>query len=143
MNVERVASRTSASALTVLAGLHVAWGLGSTWPLPDRETFSDLVVGGAGFPPPAACFAVAGALGTAAALVAGRPRTHPALSRLGTAGTAAVLGARAAAGLAGRTDLLSPGSSSPRFRRLDRIAYAPLCLALAASTALAAAARRR
>ncbi|MFI1018830.1 DUF3995 domain-containing protein [Streptomyces sp. NPDC020965] len=74
MHPARVAGRTAASALAVLAGLHVAWGVGSTWPLPDRETFSELVVGGSELPGPAACFAVAGALGTAAALVAGYPR---------------------------------------------------------------------
>jgi hypothetical protein len=33
--------------------------------------------------------------------------------------------------MAGRTDLVSPGSISPRFRRLDRRYYSPLCLALA------------
>ncbi|MFF3128447.1 hypothetical protein ACFVRD_40665 [Streptomyces sp. NPDC057908] len=36
----------------------------------------------------------------------------------------------------GRTDLLSPGSVSARFRRLDRLVYSPLCVALAASTAI-------
>ncbi|MER5847790.1 hypothetical protein ABT126_12205 [Streptomyces sp. NPDC002012] len=36
----------------------------------------------------------------------------------------------------GRTDLLSPGSVSARFRRLDRLAHSPLCVELAASTAI-------
>ncbi len=39
---------------------------------------------------------------------------------------------RGALGLAGRTDIVSPGSVSERFRRLDRRCYSPLCLALAA-----------
>ncbi|GGV75009.1 hypothetical protein GCM10015535_04740 [Streptomyces gelaticus] len=141
MTIERAAGRISVTALTVLSGLHVAWGLGSTWPLPDRETYSDVVVGRPNPPGPAACFAVAGALGTAALLVAGRPRRRPALSRVGAAGVAGVLSLRGAAGLAGRTDLLAPGSVSPRFRRLDRLAYSPLCLALATSTVIATARR--
>lgn len=142
MTIERAAGRISVTALTALSGLHVAWGLGSTWPLPDRETFSDVVIGRPNPPGPVACFAVAGALGTAALLVAGRPRRRPALSRVGAAGVAGVLALRGAAGLAGRTDLLSPGSVSPRFRRLDRLAYSPLCLALATSTVIATARRK-
>lgn len=143
MTVERAATRMSATTLTALAGLHVAWGVGSSWPLPDREAFADAVVGRPNPPGPGACFVVAGALGAAALLVAGRPRSRPALSRLGAAGVAGVLGLRGAAGLSGRTDLLSPGSSSARFRRLDRLAYSPLCLALAAVTAVAAGSHRR
>ncbi|GGT58960.1 DUF3995 domain-containing protein [Streptomyces atratus] len=138
MKIERAAGRISVTALTALSGVHIAWGLGSPWPLRDRQTFSDVVTGRPDPPGPMACFAVAGALGTAALLVAGRPRRSPALSRIGTAGVAAVLGVRGVAGLSGRTDLLSPGSVSARFRRLDRLAYSPLCVALAASTAIAA-----
>ncbi|MET9657111.1 DUF3995 domain-containing protein [Streptomyces sp. NPDC006510] len=142
MTIERDARRISVTALTAISGLHVAWGLGSTWPLPDRETYSDVVIGRPNPPGPVACFAVAGALGTAALLVAGRPRRRPALSRIGAAGVAGVLALRGAVGLSGRTDLLSPGSVSPRFRRLDRLAYSPLCLALATSTAIATARRK-
>ncbi|MFF8916997.1 DUF3995 domain-containing protein [Streptomyces sp. NPDC015032] len=142
MKIERTARRVSVTALTALAGMHVAWGTGSSWPLPDREALSDAVVGRPDMPGPVACHVVAGALGAAALLVAGQPRRHPALSRLGAAGVAGVLGVRGAAGLAGRTDLLSPGSVSARFRRLDRLAYSPLCLALATSTAVAVATRR-
>jgi Protein of unknown function (DUF3995) len=83
-------------------------------------------------PPPVACWAVAAALGTAATLVAGRPQRLPRARRTATAGVALVLSTRGLLGLAGRTDVVSPGSSSPRFRQLDRRVYAPLCLALAA-----------
>ena len=44
----------------------------------------------------------------------------------------AVLCLRGSLGLGGRTDILSPGSASQRFRRLDRTIYSPLCLGLAA-----------
>jgi hypothetical protein len=57
--------------LVAIGGLHVAWGLGATWPHIDRDPAD-----------PAACFAVAGLLGVAAGLVAGRPRRAPRLSRL-------------------------------------------------------------
>lgn len=48
---------------------------------------------------------------------------------------AAILTARGALGLAGRTDLMSPGSVAPAFRGRDRLIYSPVCLALAAGTA--------
>jgi hypothetical protein len=143
MSVEGVAIRVSAGVLTGLAGLHVAWGLGSSFPLADWETLSDAVVGQPTVPGAGACFAVAGALGAAALLVSGQPRSLPTISRVGAAGVAGVLGLRGLVGLAGRTDLLSPGSSSERFRRLDRVAYSPLCLALAVGSAMGARKRDR
>jgi hypothetical protein len=42
-----------------------------------------------------------------------------------------VLAVRGTLGLAGMTHVLSPGSTSARFRTLDRRVYSPLCLALA------------
>jgi Protein of unknown function (DUF3995) len=127
----RAAIRTAAVGLGALAGLHAAWGLGASWPLADREALADAVVGRADVPPAAACWAVAGALGAAAALVDGRPRALPRLRRAGAAGVVLVLTCRGLLGLAGRTDVVSPGSSSARFRELDRRYYSPLCLALA------------
>ncbi|MFF8932530.1 DUF3995 domain-containing protein [Streptomyces longwoodensis] len=143
MKIERVASRFSVAALAALAGVHVAWGLGSSWPLPDREAFSDAVIGRPEAPGAVACHSVACALGAGALLVGGRPKRYPALSRLGAAGVAGVLGVRGLAGFSGRTDLLSPGSTSARFRRLDRLVYSPLCLVLGASTAIATVRRHR
>lgn len=127
-----VATRTSAAGLGALAALHAAWGLGASWPLGDREALADAVVGRREVPPAAACWAVAGALGAAAALVDGRPRALPRLRRAGAAGVVLILAGRGLLGLAGRTDVVSPGSSSARFRELDRRRYSPLCLALAA-----------
>jgi hypothetical protein len=49
-----------------------------------------------------------------------------------------VLSVRGVLGVAGRTDLVSPGSSSPRFRALDRKLYSPLYLTIAALAAPAA-----
>ena len=118
--------------LAVLAALHVAWGRGSSFPFSGHDDLSDAVVGRANVPPPGACYAVAGALTVAAALVADMPRLPRAVQHLGVTGVALVLATRAGLGFAGRTDMASPGSVSTRFRRLDRRVYSPLCLALAA-----------
>jgi hypothetical protein len=129
MITARVATATT---LSVLAGLHVLWGRGSTFPFADRDRLDDSVVGRASTPSPSACFAVAGALSAAACLVADvAPLPRP-VQRLGVTGVAVVFATRAALGFSGRTDAVSPGSSSARFRRLDRRVYSPLCLALAA-----------
>ena len=128
-------STTVASGgLAAIAALHLLWSTGSPWPLADSSELADAVGGradNADPPSPAECLAVAGLLGAAATLVAGRPARAPLLRRSGAAGVVAVLAARGALGLAGRTDLAVPTATSPRFRRLDRRAYAPLCLALA------------
>jgi hypothetical protein len=139
-----IATRTASAGLLAIAGLHVVWATGSSWPLRDSSMLTDAVVGNEGgvVPSPAACLAVAGLLGTAAALVDGRPRRMPAIGRIGSAGVVATLATRGGFGLAGRTDALVPGSSSERFRRLDRRVYSPLCLSLAA-LALPAVTRRR
>ena len=76
-------------------------------------------------------------------LVAGLPSRDSRVGTLGRATVATVLATRGFLGLAGRTDLVSPGSDSPRFRRNDRAPFAPLCLALAAGAAPARAASRR
>jgi len=134
MSPATLGTRTAAAGLLAIGGLHVIWATGSSWPMRDRRLLTDTVVGSEGDdpPPPAACLAVAGLLGAAAALVDGHPRRLPALSRTGAAGVVSVLATRGALGLAGRTDLISPGSVSDRFRRLDRRIYSPLCLTLAA-----------
>jgi hypothetical protein len=135
----RGAAGAAASAgLLAAAALHAAWGAGSAWPFPDRAALADAVVGGTEVPAPGACFAVSGALVTAAALAAGWPARYPGLRRAGTGTVAGVLAGRGVLGLAGRTRLVSPVSASARFTRLDRRVYSPLCLALAGMSALSA-----
>jgi Protein of unknown function (DUF3995) len=122
----------TAAALAATAGLHLAWGAGSSVPFSTRDELADAVIGSRQVPGPVACYGVAGALGAAVALVEGKPAPPPGLRRVGLLGVAGMLALRGVLGLAGRTDLISPGSASPRFRRLDRRVYAPLCLALSA-----------
>jgi hypothetical protein len=114
-------TKLASAALLAISGLHVAWGLGASWPRIDREPAGSM-----------ACFAVAGLLGVAAGLVAGRPRRAPRLSRHGARAVTGVLATRGAFGMAGRTDLLASGASSERFRSMDRRVYSPVCLTLAA-----------
>jgi len=121
----------TAGALFAIAALHAAWGAGRSFPFPDREHLADAVVGTSAVPPAPACYAVAAALTAAAALVQGFPTGRPTVRRVGLLGVVVVLGGRGVLGIAGRTDLVSPASSSARFRRLDRNLYSPLCLALA------------
>ncbi len=141
MSPASISTRLAAAGLTAIAGVHLLWAAGSSWPLADREALADAVIGrpGGRFPSPAACLTVAGLLGIAASVVGGRPRLHPRVRRVGVIGVVTTLATRAGLGLTGRTDLLSPGSASPRFRELDRRFYSPhrrfyspLCLTLAA-----------
>jgi len=142
--MRRAGVATASAALFALAGMHAAWGAGSAWPLPDRDALADAVIGAAEVPPPAACFAVSGALAAAGALVAGWPGgRRPAVHRLGTGVVVGVLAGRGVLGLSGRTRLVSPASTSDRFARLDRRVYSPLCLGLAGLSALSLLPRRK
>jgi len=147
----RRAGLAAGAALGALAGLHVLWASGSTWPLPDREAFARLVVDvdPEALPGPGPTLAVAGLLGAATGLVLLRaadpaPAGRPALRRLaqaGSAGVAAVLAARGLGGLAVSVPRLAAGSPAP-FPRWDVALYDPLCLGLAALVAAAAAGER-
>ena len=123
--------------LAGIGGLHLAWGRGSSFPFPNRDALSDSVIGSDAVPSAAACNAVAVALFVASGLVADVPIGPRRLRAVGRAGVATVLATRGFAGLLGRTDVLSPGSTSARFRRIDERYYSPLCLALAAGAATA------
>jgi hypothetical protein len=125
------AGAVTAGVLTGFAGLHVAWGFGASMPATDRRELADLVAGSPELPGPVQCFAVAGALAVAAALVSdlipmGRP-----IRQVGVIGVASALGGRSALGLLGRTGAIVPWTPSARFAALDRRYYAPLCALLA------------
>jgi hypothetical protein len=133
----------ASTGLLALSGLHVVWATGSSWPLKNEGELVDRVTGRAGgsAPGPGACLAVAAALASAAVLVSGRPRRPSWLSRVGSTVVVSAFTVRGAFGLAGRTDILVPGSSSEAFRSRDRRIFAPICLTLAALSAPAC--RRR
>ena len=127
---QRTRGFTSATLL-VIAGLHVAWGFGSSFPFGDRATLADSVVGGNDVPRRSACLAVGGVLIVGSALFGDwLPLPHR-FRAWGLRLMAAVLGIRGILGLFKKTALVAPGSDSPRFQRLDRTMYAPLCVILA------------
>jgi hypothetical protein len=127
----------TAGALAALAGLHVAWGRGSSFPFSDREQLADAAVGAERFPTPTACYAVAVALGAGSILVLDAPGMPARLRQTGLLGMACVFLVRGGLGLAGRTSLIAPGASSARFRRLDRRVYSPLCIGLGLASLVA------
>ena len=124
--------RITATVLVAIAGLHVAWGMGSSYPFQSRDELADSVVGTSEVPSPMACMAVAGLLVLAAALVAGFPPLPKRVRTIALRVVTAVLTTRGVAGALGRTSTLAPGSDSPTFARLDKRLYSPLCLWLAA-----------
>ena len=138
-----VPARLTAGTLVGIAGLHVVWGRGSSFPFATTAALTDAVVGNRVVPSPVACYGVAGLLTVAAGAVAGLPHPDARVRRLAVCGTAAVLATRAGFGFAGRTDALVPGSVSARFRRNDRRAFAPLCAALASGALMSLRRSRR
>lgn len=119
------------ATLTALAGLHGAWALGWRWPGGSDRALAERVVGSTEFPPAPMTWAVAGALTTAAVLVAkaGTGDERP-LVRACAHSVAGVFLARAAGGWA--TD--AAGGLGTTFQRLDAAIYSPLCLALGLGT---------
>jgi Protein of unknown function (DUF3995) len=133
--ITKTLSALTAIALGGVAALHAIWATGSTFPFANREQLNDAVIGRQTTPSATACLGVAGSLVAASALVGGLPRRDSRLRRTGVYAVAATLGTRAVLGFAGRTDKVSPGSTSEHFRDNDRRIYSPLCLALACGAA--------
>jgi Protein of unknown function (DUF3995) len=132
----------TAGGLAGIAALHVAWGRGSSFPFATRPELADAVIGTEEVPSAGACYTVATGLLAGAGLVLNTPPIPAGLRRTGLLIMSGVFGVRASLGWLGRTDLVSPGSESTRFRRLDRRVYSPLCAALAAGSLRAFSARR-
>lgn len=122
----------TAAVLCAIAGLHVLWGLGSSFPFRTRQELADSVVGTDEVPSLGACVSVAAALVLSAILVARVVPLPNALRTLALRIVTTVLATRGVAGAMGRTSTLSPGSDSPAFNRLDKRLYSPLSLWLAA-----------
>ena len=133
------AAATLVSVLAGLAMLHAYWGLGGRWPGHDDASLVERVVGrtkSMRAPPPRACFTVAAALCSAAALVGLHVSQWPTstvawwLVTVGFWSTALVFLAR---GLAGFIPFIFRYAEGTPFHRLNRIVYSPLCLAIAAA----------
>lgn len=129
--IQRAVTCVTAVTLAGLAGLHVAWGAGSSFPARTRTELADTIAGSEQVPGATESFAVAGLLGVAAALVADVSPGPRWMRGTGVIGVAAVLGGRSVLGFTGRTGDVVPWTPSERFTVLDRRWYAPLCAALA------------
>jgi Protein of unknown function (DUF3995) len=130
----RTVPLAGATVLAGLSALHLAWAAGSAWPARSRSELSAVMAGRSEVPSPVACVVVATGLAGAAGLVGGVGGDRP-VARLARAALAAGFLVRGVAGLSGNTRLLVPWTPAPRFVRLDRRYYGPLCLAIAASAA--------
>lgn len=132
-----------AGALALLSALHVTWAF-SSWPLPDRSRFAEVVVGTDPdrVPSAGATLTVAGLLASAALLVArcaapGPRRSPGRIAFLGTRSVAGVLVARAVGGFVVSGSGLVDAPAT--YRRLDLAVYSPLCLVLGVGAARVAA----
>lgn len=133
-----IVSTAGGVGLAGVGTLHVAWGLGASWPSATRRELAEAVIGDPdGMPPPLLCLAVGVGLIAGGALVAGAGGDSG-LARTARWALAAGLGTRAVTG--GEAILILSGGpdASERFRDLDTTAYRPLCLALAAAAAVSA-----
>lgn len=124
-------SIVTGTTLGALAVLHVTWGLGSSFPFHDRGELADAVIGRSTVPSLRACFSVASLLAVGTTVVLDLSPMPKKLRKWALVLMATVLALRSVAGFAAKTSLLSKGSNSERFRRLDRQLYSPLCLLLA------------
>lgn len=129
--IRRMAGVVGSGGLLALAGLHVAWAAGSSWPAPDDRSLARAIIGREEMPHPAGFAVVAGMLLTAAALVAGYPGGSSRLARLQPVGVGCVAGTLLLRGLAGAFGILPPQRTSQEFARWDGRLYTPLCFALA------------
>jgi Protein of unknown function (DUF3995) len=126
--------------LVALAALHASWALGSYWPANSDRELAEYVLSdgerhrlGGDLPSAALTWAVALSLAGAAAIVrAAASGTRSRWLRRAAWTVAAVFCARAVAYIP--SDLI--GGLEDTYQRLDLALYAPLCLGLAAGTAI-------
>jgi hypothetical protein len=128
------------AVLVALAALHASWALGSYWPVSSESELAEYVLSdgerqrlGGNLPSAALTWAVALSLAGAAAIVrAAAGGTRSLWLRRAALGVGAVFFVRGVAYLP--SDLI--GGLEDSYQRLDLALYAPLCLGLAAGTAI-------
>lgn len=144
MTVANLAGGLLTAIVATIAVVHASWGFGSSFPATDRDALALLAIGQRQVPPPIACFAVAAATGAMALLPALAlgwlrvPAPVVRLAELGCWGAAAVFGVRGVLGYLPAFERIFPLEP---FHTLNRVAYSPLCLLLAALFVVVARAR--
>jgi hypothetical protein len=123
-----------------IGALHFYWGVGGRWPGHDDASLVSIVAGAKsgrmyGF---AACAAVTFALASAAAVVAARhsPIMSGGFGWIITAGYVVLILVFALRGLAPYFTPIFEYARGTPFFELNRLYYAPLCLAIAAGLAI-------
>lgn len=131
------------AALTVIAALHVYWGIGGVWPGTDPKSCARAVAGFKdidAMPSPFACFAVAAVAGAAALIVLalGGVFASP-FDPMPLAGAALFIAlALLFRGVLGFTPFWRRLTPEMPFAKYDLRYYSPLCLALGAGIAILA-----
>lgn len=144
MTVANLAGVLLTAILAAIAIVHASWGFGSSFPAADRDSLALLAIGQRQVPDAAACFAVAFAVAAMAALPSVAlgwvelPRPFVQLAKLGCWAGAAIFAARGVAGYLPAFDRIFPLEP---FHTMNRVAYSPLCLLLAALFVVVARAR--
>jgi len=134
----RAGAVAGSAALAALSALHLAWAAGATWPMSDTTELAEVVAGIDRMPGRGPCLAVGGGLAAAAAVVAGVGGAR-AIARLARLAVAAGFLVRGTAGVTAQTRRLVSWTPGPRFVRLDRRYYGPLCLLIGVTAAATAA----
>ena len=119
----------TSGALMGIGGLHLAWALGSHFPASDERALARSVTGDDAMPPRAASAVVGLGLVAVASIPAADGLPGSGLARH-VAGVALLGRAVVPSGVL--LNALRLPTPAPAFVRLDRTAYRPLCLALAA-----------
>lgn len=122
--------------LLAVASVHLLWAFGSTWPVQDRKTLAQTVVGSPNverMPSRLLTALIAIAIFTAGiwALSMADPARHPLLTAGGFVLTAVFLGR----GLIGYTSWWRQLTPEEPFATFDKKVYSPLCLGIGAGFA--------
>lgn len=137
---ERLTGFAVPAVLAALAALHASWALGSHWPASSEEELAEYVLSGeerdrlnGGLPSAGLTWAVALSLaGAAASVRAVAAGSQSRWLRRTARGVAAVFLVRAVVYLPSDLD----GGLEDAYQRFDLALYAPLCVGVAAGTAM-------
>jgi hypothetical protein len=128
---------TLAALIGAIALLHFSWALGGDWPAPKGENLAIYVTAGTRRPGRAMTLAVATAIAAAAAVVAlSRVKVEPPWDILAGGAYFVVTLVFFGRGVAGYFPALWRRAEGLPFRRLNRVFYSPLCLAIGAALAI-------
>lgn len=123
------------AVLSVTAGIHVLWGLGSTWPLPNKQALINTVVGNKGMTQmPGMRLTLTVAVGIAAAgvvaLWGGQVVSLPLPLWMRTASLAILAAVFVLRGVSSYLPFGPIANTVEPFRSLDMQYYAPLIMAI-------------